>query len=178
MAQDPIDWFGIATDLGLIEYTENGRSEWGGTRQAEAALVQILGPAAIRAAVDFYVTMEPGSELARSVLMLLKPSLAMEHCQAIFLSATDPLDRRLVIGLLGDFGDERVLDWAPAYLADEDAYVQLWGIGVVKTMLLRGVVEPADCERLLDFALAHENVGVREQAQAIRSSFGSPSQDA
>src|SRR5262245_31231734 len=60
----PIDWHALAERLGTLR----ADGESGGSELGRRALEVILGPEALRAAVDYYAAGLPGAELARSAL--------------------------------------------------------------------------------------------------------------
>lgn len=118
---DPIDWAHLATGLGLVEIAEpSGWNERGGSEHARNALECILGPERIVNAVEYYISMQPGFELARSVLRLMRPLSAMNHCRKIFRSHAPLAARRTAIELLRSVCDRRILPWVPEFLADPD----------------------------------------------------------
>jgi hypothetical protein len=166
-----IDWKALATELGRTTYTDRGWTEQGGSLAACEALELILGPQALRSSVDYYISRQPGFELVRSVLWLLHSPSAMERCHEIFLTTEDIEDRRAAIELLRVVADKRALEWVPDYLADPDAEIQVWGIGVVDQLLMSGA-EFEDCLAILDAAETHANGDVREKAQWIREHLG------
>ena len=51
---------------------------------ARQAIEILLGEEILRQAVDYYISAEPGSELARYVLWQIHPWSAMNHCYADF----------------------------------------------------------------------------------------------
>ncbi len=162
-----IDWEKLAHGLGAIADTPDGRTENGGTRVATAALAEILGDDAMTAAVDHYVSNRPGSEAARSVLTLLKPGAAIEHCHHIYLTSGTPRERNFAVNLLKSIGDKRVLAWLPQYLSDPNPGIQAWGVGIPEHLLLNGVVELEDLLPLLESLSDHPNPVVREKAAEI-----------
>ena len=164
-----IDWEALAGQLGLIERdAEGGLGESGGSDEARLALERILGEAEMRAAVDHYVALRPGSELARSVLWLLHPGSAMLRCREIANDATDPEERRTAVELLRVVADRRALPWISDYLDDRDEGIQFWAIGILDQLLRSELIEPEEAEGLLQIADRHPNAQVREQAQFIR----------
>jgi len=164
-----ISWSLLAEQLGLIENEPDGWNESGGSGDAQRALEQVVGEDEMRAAVDYYVTGEPGCELARSVLWLLKPRSAMVRCREIASTSGDPEVRRSAVELLRVVADRTVMSWIPEYLADPDEGVQIWGIGILDQLLWDNAVEPEEAESLLLSADQHQNAAVRERAQFIRS---------
>ena len=163
-----VDWEALASSLGRIERTANGWTESGGSDAARDALEQIIGPETLRASVDHYIAGGPGSELVRSVLILLRSTSAMARCHQAYLAATDVEERRAAIELLRSIGDKRILGWAPTYLADPDPQVQVWAIGIPDQLLMANLVDFKECEAVLEMAASHANENVRQKAQWIR----------
>jgi len=165
---DAIDWRGLADILGTISWTENGHSESGGGHIARDALIEIIGDAALRDAVDFYVSRRPGSEVARSVLWLLRPLAAMERCREIFRAPDDDQQAADAINLLQVVADRRVLEWIPEFLASGNIGVRVWGIGIVDQLLImKEEIDLAEAMPLLETALRDPAEAVRSQAQQI-----------
>jgi HEAT repeat protein len=164
-----IDWHGLASDLGTLR--PDGES--GGSDLAQLALQRIVGEDALCAAVDHYVASLPGSELARSVLSLLRPWSAMRRCLEIFDSSADVEDRRSAVELLRAVADRRVLDRVADFLADPDEGVQVWGAGVVDQLLWCDLASAVECAPLLEAMQRHPNERVREQTEFIRSYLAS-----
>jgi hypothetical protein len=164
-----VNWESLAEQLGLIE---DGTSGWTGERGsskfARIAIEQVLGQDEMRAAVDFYVAGRRGSELARSVLWLLRPGSAMQRCREISTESTDPEERRTAVELLRVVADDRALPWISTYLDDEDEGVQTWGVGILDQLLFSGLIDEQAAEDLLRRAEDHANPRVRERAQEIR----------
>jgi hypothetical protein len=133
-----------------------------------AHLEDVPGEEEMRAAVDSYVAHQPGSELARHVLWLLRPRSAVLRCYEISRQATNVEDRRSAVELLRVIADRQALPWAAEYLRDEDDLVQAWGIGVVDQLLWSELIEPEEAEELLCAAEQHPNGVVREKARFIR----------
>jgi hypothetical protein len=155
-----IDWAGLHTTLGT--------GDWGGTEIAQLALAVIIGDAALRDAVDCYVGSRPGSEVARSVLMHVKPVAAHDRCLEIYRQDRDPMRRQLALDL---FRYLAVHDDAPLvseFLANTDPSIQNLGIGVLDQLVWADEVEAEEAETYLVAAEQHANPGVRETAEWIR----------
>jgi hypothetical protein len=161
----PIDWTALAEQLGVLR---NGRDERVGTKDARRALETLIGEPAIRATVDDYIAGVPGSELARSVLWLLRPWPAMAYCYEIWQSARGIEDRRTAVELLRVVADQRALSWVNDFLDDQDQGIQSWGVGVLDQLIWSGLVPPEEAEPPLSKAEAHSNPAVRERAEFIR----------
>ena len=170
-SDDLIDWTALARSLGTL--TETG--EHGGTNEAQAALIALLGPRQLEHAVDHYVDFRRGCELARSVLWLLRPPAAMEHCMRIYREDPDLERRRAAVELLRVVADARALRWIDDFLSDPDGGIQNWGIGVLDQLVYSDLVahEGPAVEALLVRAEAHESAYVREQARFIREMIAS-----
>ena len=153
-----IDWKDIAGRVGSLR--DNG--ERGGTRYATKALAMLLGDDALVEAVDYYVSQLTGSELARSVLWLLRPPAAMRRCYQLYREATDRETRVTAIELLRVVADRTALPWVKEFLADADEDVQTMGAGVLDQLLWSEKVEPDECETLLRLMRDHSNQHVRE----------------
>lgn len=163
-----IDWRDLATRLGAISWTENGRTESGGTAIAQRALCEIIGEEQLIAAVDYYVTGQPGFETAQSVLRQLRPPSAMRRCHEIFATAEDMQTRSDAIFLLSQICDRRVLNWVPAYLSDKDAGIKVWGLRILDQLLImQGDIEEDEARPFIDAALADPDERVRKSAQQL-----------
>jgi hypothetical protein len=159
----PIDWRALAERLGTLR----ADGESGGSELGRGALEAIVGPEALRAAVDYYVAELPGAQLARSVLALLRPWPAMERCLEVWRGGADPNARRAAVELLRVVADRRALAWVPEFLGDRDEGVQTWGAGVVDQLLWSGQVDPGECGTLLELMHGHPNPGVQRYAELI-----------
>jgi hypothetical protein len=143
--------------------------------------VRIIGEQRLRDAVDFYVGRQPGCELVRSVLFVLRPGCAKERCYEIFKSG-DPTERVTAVELLRMTADARVVPWVPEFLADDSEGVQNWGIDVLDQLLYCDFIGRKEAEPILRLALHHGNARVREQAVQIaamaQEKEGSPGEPA
>jgi hypothetical protein len=164
----PIDWQALAERLQTIA-TKNGetRTEVGGTALARAAIAWLIEPERLATAVDHYVSLNPGFELARSVLWLLHPWAAMVRCREIATSDVDVNRRRSAVELLRVVADGRALPWVQDFLADPDEETQVWAIGIVDQLLFSRLIEPEACADLLAVAQIHDNARVRRAAAEI-----------
>lgn len=160
-----LDWHGLARQLGTI----GDRSESGGSDLGRQALESIIGVEALRAAVDYFIAGDPGSELARSVLATLQPPCAMERCLEIARGDADVESRRLAVNLLRVVADRRGIGWAAEFLGDADEGVQVWGAMIVDQLLFTGRAEPDECVEILEAMEAHPNAGVRRQGAFVRA---------
>ena len=167
-----VDWRALADKLGTITWSEHGRSESGGTQVACDAITEILGDELLRDAVDFHVSCEPGGEVARSVLILLKPPAAMERCREIFRSPIDDQQAADAIGLLKMVADRRVLEWIPEFMVSENEGVRTCTLGIIDQLLI--MEESITSEEAFPFfkqALSDPSNMVRAQASRILDTF-------
>lgn len=162
--KEQIDWQALAIEVGALK--EKG--ETGSSAFALRAIEILLGENNLRQAVEFYIKLKPGSELARSVLWLLHPFSAMKHCYDIYKSDAPLQDRRQAVELLRVVADRRAVGWIVEFLEDEDEEIQGWGAGVLDQLLWSGLVQPEEVEPLLQKAEVHENSYVKERAEFIR----------
>ena len=163
---EQIDWAKLGAEIGLkASYGEYGC----GSDDARRALECIVGEDVLRASVDYYVEHRFGCELARAVLWQLHPFSAMLRCYEIFKSSESCESRRAAVELLRVVADGRAMAWISEFLEDEDALVQVWGIGVLDQLLGSNLIETESAEMLLRTAEQRRNRSVREQAAFIRS---------
>jgi hypothetical protein len=155
----PVDWAELARSLGTLG--SNGQ-EHGSSAIASQAIEIIIGTANLRAAVDHYVALKPGAELARFVLWQFHPWSAMERCYEIYQTSDDPDARCTAVELLRVVADRRALQWIPGFLEDPDKGVQCWGAGVVDQLLFSRLVHRDECEELLSLMANHANEQVRQ----------------
>lgn len=161
-----VDWEELAHRVGSIR--EDG-SEGSSTELARRAIEILLGPDLCRSAVDYYVSGNPGSELARSILWHIHPWSAMERCHEIYNSSADTQLRCRAVELLRVVADERALGWVEDFLEDTDEGIQTWGAGIVDQLLWSDLIDPEDCEAILTKMRNHPNDRVRETHGFIRS---------
>lgn len=164
MNEGEIDWTKIARTLGALD--DDGR-EHGSSIDAREAIAMIIGPTHLRAAVDHYVTQKKGAELVRHVLWLLRPWSAMERCYEIYQTNDDPETRCTAIELLRVVADRRALPWIKSFLEDTDEGVQSWAAGIVDQLLWSSLVDPEDCESLLQMMAIHSNQQVLDRYSFI-----------
>ncbi|MCA1626477.1 MAG: hypothetical protein LC742_00715, partial [Acidobacteria bacterium] len=121
-----VDWKTLAEQLGTLR--DNG--EVGDASYARRAIEILLGEEILRQAVDYYISGEPGSELARFVLWQIHPWSAMKHCYHIYKSDAEIEKRRLAVELLRVVADRRAMGWITEFLEEADPQIQMWGAGV------------------------------------------------
>ena len=153
-----IDWTDLAQRLRSI-----GAGEHAGSRMARLALEEIIGQEIFRSAVDHYITLAPGYELARHVLWLIHPFSAMARCHEIYTDSPNLDERRAAIELLRVVADGRALRWVSMYLNDPDDQIQCWAAAIVDQLLWSNLVEVEECETLLRMMAEHPHEGVREK---------------
>jgi HEAT repeat protein len=161
-----VDWEELAKEFGTL--TDFG-GELGGSDLGTQAIEYLLGAECFEQAVEHYVQCKPGAELARSVLLRLKPWSGMKHCYQIFKHSESLDDRRSAIELLRVVGDRQILAWIPEFLADPDPSIQAWGIGVIDQLLFWDLLFEEDVQEILELALTHDNQYVREKAACLLS---------
>lgn len=159
-----IDWQALAESLGTLR----DQGELVTDRHARAAIELLLGEDNLRQAVAYYISGEPGSELARSVLGQVRPWSAMQYCYDIFKSSAPIEQRRMAVELLRVLADQRARGWIPEILQDADEVIQTWGAGVLDALFLLDQLSGAEAEDLLKLAEHHVNPEVRKIANSIR----------
>lgn len=159
-----IDWTALADQLGLLH--ENG--EHADRESALRAAELIIGEEALAAAVDFYVSLEPGTALAHYVLMLLRPSAAQRRCYEIYKSDPDPDSRRFALNLFRDIADRRALPWIGELLAESDSEMNAYAVELLDHLIRAERAMPQDVEDHLRKAREHPNAEVQEIALALR----------
>lgn len=164
VVQQEVDWESLARRLGSL----SDNSEVGGTYFAQVAIAELLGPELLRSAVDYYVDRPPGSELARSVLALLRPSSAIERCYEIYVQDQDIDRRRAAVELLGAIGTGRALEWVNEFWRDSDPGIQNWGANLLDQLLFSYQVEIDAALPLLREGINHPNPNVRETISSIQ----------
>jgi hypothetical protein len=169
-----IDWNALTAELKTVQQIPAGaRAESGGSGLARAALEQILGTQALRDAVDFYVHLDRGSELVRSVLSLIRPWSAMQRCHELFVTDSKLEHRRSAVELLRVICDRRALPWVTQYLDDPDSTIRAWGVGVLGQLLLSGLAIEDECSELIALAKAHRDSYVREKIAEVQAQLHS-----
>jgi hypothetical protein len=143
----------------------------GGSQFARDAISEILGSDAIVGAVEHYITYIDGSELARSVLALLRPKEAMDYCMKIYREDPSSKRRHAAIELLRSITDKRAFEWVPELLSDADPTIQSWGASMVDELLFAGLVEAEDCLGLMETMKLHSNSQVRRYHDLVLDSI-------
>lgn len=169
-----IDWKALAEDLGVLAPTEEDGvvAETSSTRRAQIALAEILGERELLRAAKYFLAGKPGSELARSVLALLRPPSIMSECYRLYRESASVEERRSAVYLLRWVADAAALPWISEFLSDPDHGIQIWGIVVLERLAVEGFVGPEDVQDVLSEAERHPNLNVRETAAIIRGVLG------
>jgi hypothetical protein len=142
----------------------DSKSEIGGSDLATQVIEHLLGAEFFEQAVEHYISGEPGAELARSVLLRLRPWSGMKHCYEIFKTSKDSDKRIYAVELLPHVGDKRILPWIPEFLADPDETIQNLSMRIIEQFLYRHLVCEEEVQPILKKALSHDNAYIREQA--------------
>lgn len=157
------DWESLARGVGAL--TPAG--ELGSAEFAREAIARILGEEEIVGAVHAAMELRPGSELAESVLMLLKPRCAMAEYHRIFTESSDAEERRLAVGLLASISDRSVLGYLQEYLDDSDAIIQSWGGEILLRLVLAEEVTNEEAWEWVAKCKRHSNQDVQDIAMRI-----------
>ncbi len=176
---EKIDWRELAAAVGSI--TPNGErwrdedgmasSERGGSDLAQRAIEGILGPSTIRDAVDFIIRDGgPGSELARSVLMLIASREAAEIAFEHYTSG-DRQFARYAVSLIKDLKHPCAMDWVDVFLSNADPVIVAYGLSVFDLLVWSRRISPDDprIESWLARGASHPDAGVREKAQSVQA---------
>ena len=152
-----IDWRALDKQVGGCWGTEPGRR----------VLELIVGEENIRSAVDHWIAFEPGYGAAEQVLLIMRPSVAMEYCYRIFKNEpnTERADR--AIFLLSEMADSRFMQWARELMDNKRTR---WNTLVAFEQVLEGALGDegiALAKELLAEAEADPNETLRERAIAI-----------
>lgn len=165
---ESVDWRALARKLGTISFTDGGWSERGGGSVAARALNLIIGENLAVGAVDFYLSHEPGREVARSVLRMLRPSSATERCLEIFRSDPDSEVASHAIELLRSISNSPVLEHFDELMASQNANTRAWTMCVLDGLYMAGELEIEDGWSFLEIGLNDEDTGVVMQAERIK----------
>ena len=164
MGADPIDWEGLAESCGTLD----DHGERGGDPVGREAIAQILGADALRSAVDHYVNHRRGSGLARSVLGVLRPVVAIRRCLEIYAAQGSIEARRSAVELLSAICDGRELGVVKRFFEDPDRDIQAWGAKLLKQLVFAESVTAEEAEDYLRFGEGIENPGVKRAMSRIR----------
>jgi hypothetical protein len=163
-----VDWSELAQQMGLLSVEDGANTERGGTTIGREAAARILGKDVLVSAVDHHLTYQPGWELARSFLMVLKPYVAMERCLAIFRTSEDADIKASAICLLKDVADRRVLEWMPEIASSPIPTVRYWSLGIIDQLLImQNEIELSDALPIVTKLRNDPDLHVREHAEQI-----------
>jgi hypothetical protein len=124
-------WDQFASELGFA--SQSGRVFDGG-RNARIAVAALLGDDVLRDAVESVVSLDRGSDLAYSVLSLLKPAVARDHCLAIVRHDPDSERRAFAASLFKDVSTLDDLPVVAELLEHPDPDVQVWGVSLLQVL--------------------------------------------
>jgi hypothetical protein len=164
MGDGPIDWEGLAESCGTL----HDGGEISGDRIGREAIAQILGADALRSAVDHYVHHRRGSGLARSVLGVLRPAVAIRRCLEIYASEAPIEARRSAVELLSSIGGRQELEVVKRLFEDADGDIQAWGAKLLKQLVFAESVTAEEVEDSVRFGEGLENPLVRRAMSRIR----------
>jgi hypothetical protein len=167
-----VDWRSLAIEVGALAEKPGGANlECGSSRMAQQAIETLIGVENLQSAVDYYISGQPGGELARHILWQLHPWSAMQHCYNIYKSSCDNDARITAVELLRVVADARALTWVSEFLADPEPGIQFWGIGIVDQLLFSRLIEPEDAADIISQAVFHPNPDVAQKARDMQSIF-------
>ncbi len=164
---DKVDWRDLADALGTIEFTDGGHSELSGSGAAARALNLIVGNNIGADAADFYLSHQPGSELARSVLRLLRPKSAIERCLEIFRSAPDSQEACDSVELLRSIATPWVLEHFDELMSSHNETTRMWAVSLLDDLWMTGELEVENGWPYLLRAIRDPSPNVVEQAKGI-----------
>jgi len=126
-----VQWRRFAADLGFVPVSGQG---FNGGDSARAAIAVLLGDDVLRSAVESCVDRDPGEALANSVLTLLKPKAARDHCLRIVRQDRDPSRRQFAASLFKDMATADDLPVVAELLAHPDPLVQVWAVALLRVL--------------------------------------------
>ncbi|HXN47855.1 MAG TPA: HEAT repeat domain-containing protein, partial [Bryobacteraceae bacterium] len=135
------------------------------------AIAELLGERNLIEAVDCCVHWRRGYGVARSVLQILRPPVAMQRCLEIYRNDQKIEVRRAAVALLESVGDRAVLAFVRQFWEDPDEGIQNWGVGVVDHLLFSGLISIDEAEEYLKLGENHPNPTVRETVGELRSKY-------
>jgi len=126
-----MQWRRLATELGFVPVSGQG---FNGGDNARVAIAALLGDDVLRAAVDSWADRDPGAELAISVLALLKPAAARDHCLRIVRDDRDTSRRQFAAALFKDIATADDLPVVEELLRHPDPQVQVWAVSLLRML--------------------------------------------
>ena len=157
-----VDWARLAVDAGARD------TAVGGDRLARRAAEMLIGADVIDAAVDAVLGGGEGSELALSLLMLLRSERASARAIAIYRSSSG--DRAssaaALVARIAAPGAAAVVE---ALLADDDTAG--WGVDLLERLIVRQGIDDDDAARLGEIVRRHPSERIRAEIARIESAF-------
>jgi len=126
-----VQWQRFATELGFVPVSGQG---FNGGDNARAAIAVLLGDDTLRGAVDSCVDRDPGEALANSVLSLLKPKVARDHCLQTVRRDPDTSRRQFAASLFTDMATGDDLPVVEELLVHPDPQVQVWAVALLRVL--------------------------------------------
>jgi hypothetical protein len=156
-----ISWRELAINLETII---DNTSEIGGDDLATRVLEYVIGTSFFEEAVEHYVQLQPGYELARSVLVRLRTNSATLHCYKIYRTSNSLDEKRAAVELLSVAGTAIVLDWVPEFLSDADpeGVIPRITVSILDQLLYRHIISEDMAEPLFYLASQHTDPYIRE----------------
>lgn len=163
-----IDWRSIAAQVGALD--PDGSERGCGTDTGRRALEILIGEDNLRAAIDHFISLQPGAFTAEMVLQIIKSEVAMNRCLEIYKSERGTDRACSAVFLLGCMADSNALPWVRGFLEDSNEAVRLNGLRVLQNILCGplGDDEIATAKELFDIAVSDPDPAVRERASDIR----------
>lgn len=157
-----VNWEELGKEL--VTLTKNGKA--GQSSPHVQSLELALGADFFVQAVEHAVSRKPGSELARSLILDLKPWTAIKHCYEIFRQDHDNVQYEAYCLLRDVFDCRAKLSFSELYPEldpDVEYYADIIEMGVYCACELSQLTE------ILESALNHPNDYIRKQATLLLS---------
>jgi HEAT repeat protein len=163
-----IDWRSIAAQVGALD--PDGSERGCGTDTGRRALEILIGEDNLRAAIDYFISLQPGAFTVEMVLKIIRSEVAMNRCFEIYQSEPGTNRGCGAVFLLGCMADSKALPWVREFLADKNEAVRLNGLRVLQNILYGPLDddELATAKQLFDIAASDLDLSVRERASDIR----------
>lgn len=149
-----VDWVSLAYRLGTITDTGEGFSSRGGSEIGAAALADLLGPDILRSAVDAVLAQDRGSEVARSLLCLLRPEAGRQRCLEVIAESL-PYPTSFWAGFL--LSDLCGREWQPFYAPmaqHADPVIRGLSMRLLENTVMAGWLEYGEAIQLLEAHIA------------------------